>query len=494
MKKSSNWKLLPSEVVQLILQYLDVDDAQNVLTTCKEWYSEADYYLKDKVWLCINKTDSLKDMKSCKRRFEHTKTNKVSPTDLRLIKALTRRDVKYANKITTAFIRYDNLSRLVVTVEEIGNHLNSLTLHNQCSNFNKRKRSIADGKDVDNIGTKNFCSVQELRIDCLNNSILPISKSFVNLKYLELFSVTSEQALENFIMSNPCLEHLNMKYITFHNKESFMFQNLGNLRKFITHDENFALTIVKQKLSLHTLDITCMFSDEICSNIRNNFIDIKELNVRATASSFYTEKGLNDILKISNLTSFSYKGRFCPEAWTQSFKAPNTSITKLALEGRNLVEDIVIACIQNLPNITNFEVYDISAPSFRYIQEMAENFKQLEFLGVSLVEEMSFGRLLKFKPWKTPAFEKLTELKLRSNFESPTDLFFKYFKAPALVDISFDLSACSDSNEVTFITNMRKVMKLILRNSPNAEIILDTEQLQNDMARMREIIFHARSL
>ncbi|KAL5280232.1 hypothetical protein ACFFRR_004289 [Megaselia abdita] len=491
MGKTTNWKLLPSDVVQNILQYSEVDDVQNFMITCKQWYFEADYYLKDKVWLCIDKTDTLKNVKACKRRFENIKLKNTSPTDIRVIKALLRRDVKYADRVTTGFLRFDNLSRLISVVEEIGSNLKSLTLHNQSSNFNKRKRSMKN-EVTKNAVITNVSTVEELRIDCANDNILPISKSFSNLKYLELFSVTSSAVLENFIASNPFLESLNVKFISFQKEVSL--ENLGNLKVFSTNDPILARSFVKQPLQIHTLDISCVFTDELCSNIRANFKDLQKLTISADDSSYYSDKALNDIWRMTKLSTFSFNGIFDTESWNRSFRAPVKTINSLSLQGKYLVEDIVTNCIKNFQNVTKFEVYDVAAPSFRYIQEMAENFKNLEFLGLSLVDEMSFGRLLKYKPWKTPGFEKLKELKLRSNFESPTDIFFKYFKAPNLETVSFDLSAIHDSDEVAFSINIRKVLKLIHRNSPDVEITLDTEQLQKEMLRMRELIFHARSL
>lgn len=191
----------------------------------------------------------------------------------------------------------------------------------------------------------------------------------------------------------------------------------------------------------------------------DNFKDLQSLNIRSDNFSFGFDKGLNAIWRMPKLVSFSYVGWFDKKSWIGSFTAPNTSVKNLSIQGTDLVEEIVIACAKNFPNIINLEILDVSEPSFRYIQEIAENCDHLRVLSLSLAEEMPFEKVLKYKPWKTPAFQKLIELKLRSNFLPPTDFFFKYLKAPNLNTISFDLSVeVSHSDRTSFCSNMRKVI------------------------------------
>lgn len=494
MKKTPNWTTLPSDIIQEILNNLDVCDVQCFTEACKKFYVEGDYFLKDKIWLCIDKIDSLKSVKLCKRRFEHLKANKISATDIRIVKALMKRDIKFGNRITTAFIRFDNLNRLISVIDEFGENLKTLTLHNQTSNMNKRKRSLKSEDNPETITSKNLDKVEHLKMDSVNNNIIPISTSFKNLRNLELFSVTSDRVVENLVMSNPFLERLSMKYITHFKKDSLMFENMRSLKSFFTHDELFARAITKQNLPLESLDISCVLSDEICLNIRENFGNLRNLTIRASESSSISERGLSNIWRIRELKSFKFKGQFSSDVWLQSFKTKNISMNFLSLQGKGLAEEIILSCIKNLPNVQHFDAFDIMAPSFRFIQEIAENWKNLNSLGLSLVDEMSFGRLLKYKPWKTPPFAKLENLRLRSNFEAPTHNFFKYFKAPNLKELTFDLSAVADSEENAILNNLRKLTKLIYRNSPDVEIFLDTEQLHNEMSRMRDLIFHARTL
>lgn len=128
---------------------------------------------------------------------------------------------------------------------------------------------------------------------------------------------------------------------------------------------------------------------------------------------------------------------------------------------------------------------------------MAENCKHLKFLTLSLLEAKCghFDKVLKeYKAWKTPAFEKLIELKLQTIFLLPTDFFFKYFKAPNLKTVAFDLISTSDFEETyeMFAPNMRKVIKLLKRSLPGAEITLVKNNLQETMMKGRFDMYYGR--
>lgn len=420
-----SWSSLPSQNFQNILKNLLYSDVNNLLLVCRSWFIECDYFLKDKTVLLINRIPNPEEVSRSQRRFECVHVNNSNELSTEIINCLTRRDVKYATKIVKAYIKYASYEDLHSILNSIGKELRILHLKNNV-------------KSSSDLRFPTLELVEELKIECLDQSIETIAPFFSNLKVLDIqadYKRVTQSLIKVFLERNQKLErfYCNEIWVTFEGEP--IFQGNKQLRILKTDNSELSTVAFKSSLPLEEFESDCgNFSDDDLRLLRQNFMHLETLFLFEDVREF-TERGLSEIwtfpkLKTLRLMSFRLSNVF----WKNSlFKSQNPELTSLSLIYVHLNDELMAMCTKSTPNVKKFEANKWDFTSFRSIQEMAENWKKLETLSCITLNDMSFEcDRLKCPLVDTPVFENLKTFNLTSNFKQEILTLLKHLKAPNL--------------------------------------------------------------
>lgn len=471
----SDWAGLPSENLLQIFESCTSREVKHLALVCKNWCYEAHYYLKDKVWLCIDRIQHANLLGS--RRFENIKIPHLCgiylDDTLNIIKCL--RDRK--NKIREAHIVYEDYHDMVKVLSHIGSDLHSLNL--VALDFDW----IYD-QGLGDVILQNLTLVRNLSVNGFSKHFEKLSRCFGNLRTLHLDGSSSKISLETsktLVKGNPLLEDLNLNNIFEDGVEADFLHSLSHLKKLKINDSGVAKSFLKKGMNLEQLS---MFEETLTNDdlfrIRRNFTKMKNLRI-TTIEMFhtpqrFTKDGLKTIWEMESLEKLSLDTfNFKMKVWDECcFRSVNENLTSLSLTNIMLSDEFMIKCTDSTPNIEQFTAnilnYEIS---FRFIQEMATNWVKLKKLNIFITHQIEFKKeLLKYDPSQTPAFEKLVSFRLHSDLVDLSLNFFKYFKMPNLKYLTMDLQFYMHAERNGTKEKSNKIIPLIVKNSPLIEKLM----------------------
>lgn len=414
--ESSFWNALPASNLQQIFQYCEVFDVEKCLFVCKNWYNEADYFLRNKVVFVAANVKNIQDVLLSQRRFEivHAQLHDdIENIEVDVFKALNRRTVK--NTIKEALIFYKDYKSLSEVLKLLGKHLKMLTLKNNADESISAPLDFAD-----------LPSVEYLSITTIGANLSFFSQKFKNLKFLKLFPKNSDvfpkNLIQDFLIGNPSLESL-VLYNQLRDKDIVSVllphETARNLRElklgYIEHSKSFE-EIAKNFNNLESLEIGLMSSE-----IQPRFV--------------------KKLFEMPSLEQITLSGPRETLFWEELFSITpkNLKITKLALNGNFIEESTLISVIDCLPNIRSFKCQYLKTYSLKLLREMAKKWKHLQYLKLSF---SAFSLPKETNSNEPCEFENLTRLELSAmNFHYPE--FVTCFKAPNLKYLHLDEVECA---------------------------------------------------
>lgn len=444
-----NWANLPSDALQQIFKSMPTSRVKFLPLVCKNWYFEADYYLKDKIWLYIERIDDIGVLKRSGRHFQNIRITRVSNTSSRhclpILAQLKTRKTFYDNKIENVHLAFEKFHLLLKVLVALGpiKYLHLINL----SDFWKHE-DIEDDQDLTALSSVNTLKIYNFY--ALN--FKHILKHFQNLKSLYLNGVIFEldiegpftarsSVLKNLLMDNKHIEELYLnsyyEYNTDYEPMDFI-KTLPKLRKFNTNIEGMIAPVLNNNLDLEFLDIPSgdQRFHENMKVVSETFPHLQELHLDGGCFSecLSEGKGLSDIWKLPklkhlNLQRFNVSNEFF---FNSCFKFPNSNLTTLQFDNFEIDDDFMIMCTKSTPNIEAVKLSLSPYAKFALFTKMAENWKHLKSIEVDLMLKW-----FKIEKRSKPAvFTKLRTLIFNSNIFLLPANFFQYFKAPRLQNLS----------------------------------------------------------
>lgn len=408
----SNWNALPANNLHQIFQYCEVFDVEKCLFVCKNWYDEADYFLKDKVWFVADYVKNIHDVMLSRRRFEmvHVKLDDIENTELDVFLALKRRNLKNST-IKEAIISYKEYKSLSEVLKLLGKHLKKLTLKNNADESISAPLDFAD-----------LSSVEELSIENIEANLYFISQKFKNLKCLKLFPKYFDQMfpinlIQDFLVGNPSL------------------RNLALNNQLPDKDIVSVLLPHETSRNLKELKLGYIYYNKAFAEIANNFNNLEVLEI-GFMSSEIQPKFVKNLFEMTSLKKLALGGRRETSFWEELFSITpkNLQITNLAFNRSFIEESTLISVINCFPNVRSFECKYLQTHSMRMFREMAQKWRQLRYLNLCFAAFSWPGETNSREPCE---FENLTRLDLSAmTFHYPE--FVSCFKAPNLKYLHLD--------------------------------------------------------
>lgn len=467
---SSNWSFLPNQNLQSIFQYFPVIEAKSLSLVCKNWQTEIDFYLKDKIWLCVDRVTDLEYLAKSVRRFESLKIPFLNPYCeyiLKIIQTLKERRLRYVNTIKEAHISYEDSKELIQLLKTVNRDGTLKTLH-----LNLDQPEFLDLPDTDKDLSDNFLqSVDTLKIESISENFHVICKYFRNLKTLEIKDGENEldlKLVKTLLNANHFLENFTIKGYTFDVNTFDLLRYHKHLKKVKVNIDGIEDIYLKNFTSnLDSLDF------EVCKLLDDDFRIIRNIReLEDLSMSFHhdlvSEHSIKELWKKKNLKSLTVD----TQCWFSiEFKAPH--LTTLVLNKMSIDNHFMEVLTESTPNMRTFKLLDPAffKISFRIIQEMADNWKFLEHLDLDLLQNlqsMEEEKRLKYDASKTPSFEKLHTLVLGCRVVTTPREIFQNLIAPNLKELClwFGLTMMETELELTKINGY---ILEITKNTPNIE-------------------------
>ncbi|KAL5277966.1 hypothetical protein ACFFRR_002916 [Megaselia abdita] len=487
---TSSWSTLSEPNLSKIFSFCSYHDLKSMSLVCKNWHTQFDIYVRDKVWLCADKivlNAKPYEFFLTKRTFEKLMiTNYIIPTEPYIKDTLSPvthiRDTKM--KFTHLHIDLEDYRILPEILGSVGFTFTHLSL------------AVRDEKAVDASLLRECKSfrklncVRHLKIQGFTPEFEKLFKYFKNLKSLEWDSSqeinpyrqvmysqmpeTMEAASNNFtalrknlvrtlLEASPNIEELSLLNTVKNFIDFNVFKELKCLKKFRTNVPGLWKNILDNKSPIESLEIGgSHIRDKNLLQITTNFRGLKRLGI-----GFMNYSPSPNVLKeLWEMPKLNYIHFDCLNVATPDFMSFAPNITTLKINELELSVDFIAACSKATPNVEFVEMNSIQdGINFRFFQEMASNWLKLESLNIRLQTKMKFTeRDLKFPLINTPIFKNLRNLLIQTDFVTVPFQFFKSFKAPNLKRASFDLDAGRPKDEKS-----NKILPFILANSPLIE-------------------------
>lgn len=487
---TSSWSTLSEQNLNRIFSFCTYHDLKGMSLVCKNWHTQFDIYVRDKVWLCPDKivlNAKPHDFFITKRTFEKLKiTNYIMPSEPYIKDTLSPvshiRDTHM--KIKYLHIDLEDYRIVPEIFESVGFTFTHLSL------------AVKDEKAVESsilreskIFKKLEC-VRYLKIFGFTPEFEKFFKYFKNLKSLEWessleinpyrqamysqmpemkegasnnFTALRKNLVRTLISSSPNLEDLGLLNIVKNFIDFDIFNELKCLKKFKINVPGLWKNILENKSPLESLEVGgSHIRDKNLLQITTNFKALKKLGV-----GFKNYAPSTNVLKeMWTMPKLKYIHFDCLRDINTDFISFAPNITTLKLNEIELTADFIAVCSKATPNVEFAEMNSIQdGVSFRFFQEMAYNWRKLETLNIRLQTKIKFTeRDLKFPLINTPCFWNLRNLLMQTDFFTVPFQFFKSFKAPNLKRAFFDLDSGRPKEEKS-----NKIMPFILGNSPLIE-------------------------
>lgn len=418
MESIPNWELLPAKNLQSIFMYLNFFDVERCLQVCHRWYSESNFYLKDKFWLKISKVKKLKDFKATKRRFQFLRIDQEKENDKLLHTILSfLTQLKLTDPILETYIQFDDylkLSRILKLIH--GNHVKTLTLHwMQTKLFNSIFLELLDYGCL--------ISVEHLTIEQLDDTFLNISTSFGKLKSLKLETFHASNLfvefedievpisvvlLQNFINLNP---------LTTLNLENAMISVLSEDRQFSLDVQS--LLSFRNVNNLKRLHLNSINSEQDIQCITKHYNHLDLVRVLHFRETLFRPNYVNEMFRIPNLsfdyiqfktsTDFNRNTLFWEDTWSNT---TNLKVTHLHISlDIWLKEKCLQVFSKSFPNMKSFECLNVcESVSVSLFSEMAKSWTKLESLYIGFEDKLLPSRsneIINFQKLRTCCFENL---------------------------------------------------------------------------------------
>lgn len=465
---SPDWSVLPNQNLQAIFQYFSVVEAKSLSLVCRNWRTEIDFYLKDKIWFCVDRVTDLEFLARSVRRFESLKIPFLNPYCeyiLKIIQTLNERKLRYVSAVKEAHVSYEDSKELVHLLKKVNRDSTLNTLH---LNLDQPEFLDIPDESVD-LNENVLQSVKTLKIESVSENFQVISKYFRNLKSLEIKDVENELNLDvvkSVLNVNPFLEEFTIIGYTYDVNTFDLLRYHRHLKKVRVSIEGIEDIFLKNYTShLTSLNFkVCKLHDDDFRIIRN-IRELKELNM-SLHNELVSEHSIKELWKKKNLTKFTVDKK----CWfSVEFKAPH--LTSLCLVEMSIDNHFMEVLTLSTPNIKAFKLMDpvFFKISFRIIQEMADNWKFLEELDLDLLQNLQGleeEKRLKYEPSLTPPFEKLHTLDLGCRVVTTPKEIFTHLRAPNLKELClwFGKTMTDVNIELTKINNY--VLE-ITKNAPN---------------------------
>lgn len=486
METPTNWEHLPAKNLHNIFENFDFPDVMNCFLICKNWYHEANFYFKDKLWFSTNNVETIKDVEKSKRSFQCLRVfhDEVKEECLDILKAsdileaLISRKLKPTDPISEAFIEFGNYPALSKIIKLLGKQLKILTLRSdtyatrpgQCARKSFRY-SAGLPRSYANLDYGCLSSVEKLSIERFENTFLNISRHFGNLRSLTLSSDkmnierVSEDLLREFIDLNPLLTTLNLKEAPFFvdDKDEFNVQVL-------LHFEN--------SKHLEELYLNKITSVEDLDCLSMHFQNLKVIQSEQIADTIFHPVNVDRMFKLGidvNHCSIKYTSDLSPSLYKESwFNSRNERITRLNMFEVSIEEDVLIVLTKCFPNMKSFICINLESPSLLLFSEMSKNWLKLEYLYIGIhgtFEKSSVDEICDFQNLKKLNFD-MTYGPLIMN------QFFTYFVAENLKAVSFDFyytcGILDNHNFTSFSQNCPNVRCLKFDGPPHEKQLMES--------------------
>lgn len=482
----SDWAFLPSLNLQNIFSYFSFYEAQTLSLVCRNWSIEVDYYLKEKTVLNVNRivnNEDIQHLEISKRHFwnikvPYTKSDIIPITDV--LQALRNRKIKNGNKIQSAFIAFANIKNSTSILSALGEDIKSL--HLSLDKRDEYEFSTPSKKKRETRRLEHLKTIEHLVVEGFSDDLAVIASYFKNLKTLHLIasqSVTNMKQvsiLETLIRNNPHLEELSLLHFVHTTGNMDFLKSMKNLKSFKCNSPNITFDkILENNNLLHTLEIeNYQIRDVDVKTFATNLQNLEKIHI----SFPYDHENISEIglqklwslpkVKFLSLDSLDFSNESWMNCW---FHRTNTTITTLILTGIRIDNAFMDMLIPAVPNIETFEAnYLEFGISFKFVQQMAECWKKLNYLELYLPTFIKFEEsLLLCNLKETKEFENLKTLLIHSCL-SPTQ-FFDYLKAPKLRRITLDLRFYIKEIlvEMNGKENSNKIIPQIIQNCPRIE-------------------------
>lgn len=385
----STWELLPAKNLQHIFKNLHIIDVEKCLEVCRHWFNEANFYLKDKFWLSVEKVSSAQDFVASKRRFQFLLViqDKESTSKLEMILDFLRHRKTEDQILMTQIVYndYRSLSRILQVLHE--KHVKKLTLVNKTRKHHSSRNCQRLELKFQRLDYGCLSSVENLTVVNCEKSLLNISRSFGNLKILKLNNCefpgfeqgeyVSRDLLRNFINWNP-LKELYLEDASF-----ILTDDLGN-ESYFEVENLLSFENVKNLQILHLRTLT---SDRDIEVLSTHFEPKRTVVINNIPALLLLPGCINRLMQIPNVICKGYVDccsseffdyRIWWDSWTNS---RNLNITKLGL--CLVYEDCIRVFMKCFPNLKFFDCFlicqDIQTTIF---SEMSKKWPQLESLFV----------------------------------------------------------------------------------------------------------------
>lgn len=448
-----DWNLLPASNLQQIFQTLEICDVENCLSVCKNWYDEANFYLKDKVILCIRKSMNIEHVKACKRRFQLLKIKQRDDFNmLEILEALRQRKLTKTDPILETFIKYEDFPTLSKMLHLVGKDSKKLTLSNALPN----RRALYNEElklkpEFAYLGYGLLSSVEALSIEGFDNStLLNIYHCFGNLRSLAIFMYASrfphisDKLLKDFIHMNPYLTTLDLRSSDFILGTKKVFFDVKSVLKFVN---------IK---NLKTLHLNAIYYEQDIKDISKHLKHLDVITIRYVTDDVLNPKNLRELLNISNLTMKNLEilslnlneSYYDEEHWKVTWEnEKNLQITEIFIHDSFILEEeVLILFTKCFPNVKSFGNMSLSSPSFTLFVEMSRNWPHLKSLTVGFLESSlleSIGDdVCDFKSLQYLNFENVDNNKTMC-------MFFTHLKAKKLRTLEIDFTNSTEFEELT---------------------------------------------
>lgn len=467
-ESATNWAYLPAKNLHNIFANLELPDINNCFLMCKNWYDEANFFFKDKLWFCSINVEDIENVQQSQRRFQclkisHSEQKEEFSDILRavdILEALWLRKLKTTDPILEAIVQYENYPTLSKITQFLGKRLKKLTLINNVFNTpgqaaRKSHRSFAGCPGTyANLKYEGLSSVEELSIHEFDHSVLNISRKFGSLRSLKLIIYhdhrnVAEDVMREFIDLNP-LEVLDVSKAEF-----FIGLNGDNLdvQKLLSFENS------KNLKELHLREIR---SVEDIEHLSTNFRNLKVITTREIADTVFHPNLVDRMFELGIDVNKCFIGystyenySIYKETWAN---ARNLKITKLFLNEISIEEDVLILFTKCFPNVKSFTCMRMEPFSLALLLAMSKNWLNLQSITFSIEQ---------FQQSDTDeicVFPELTKIEFYE-FGGDEEMlqFFKHFRAENLVTVSLDF--------VNYFQSDKEIFKLFSGNCPNIKFL-----------------------